>query len=70
MQHLDETGVVITGCCHVIAQNSKALNIFRREIYTYCIVLMLLYFIYADSYGYTHFLHMHYLSQRNPNFLM
>ena len=48
MQHLDETGVVIAGCRHIIAQ--KALNMFRGEMYmyTYFIVQMLFYFIYAD----------------------
>ena len=30
MQHLDETGAVITGCRHVIAQ--KALNMFCGEM--------------------------------------
>ena len=31
MRYLDETGAVIAGCCHVIAQ--KAVNMFRGEMY-------------------------------------
>ncbi|XP_065896316.1 uncharacterized protein [Dysidea avara] len=51
MRGLDETGVVVAGCRHIIAQ--KAVNMFRGEIY-----------------GYTHFLHMNYLTHRNLSYLI
>ncbi|XP_065884010.1 uncharacterized protein [Dysidea avara] len=51
MRGLDETGVVVAGCRHIIAQ--KAVNMFRGEIY-----------------GYTHFLHMTYLTHRNLSYLI
>ena len=70
MQHLDETGVVIAGCRHIIAQ--KALNMFRAwgNVHVYIFYCSNVVLLYICRYGYTHFLHMHYLSQRNLDFLM
>ena len=54
MQHLDETGVVVAGCRHIIAQ--KAVNMFRGEmcvcVYVSLAFIVVLFILYR--YGYTH----------------
>ena len=41
MKGLDETGVVVAGCRHIIAQ--KAVNMFRGEMYV-CTISVIFYF--------------------------
>ena len=68
MPNLDETGIVIGGCRHVIAQ--KAVNMFRGEMYVcilICVSLILLVLFY--SYGYSHYLHENVFAPQGVQFL-
>lgn len=59
MPNLDETGIVIGGCRHVIAQ--KAVNMFTGEMYVCQNYFLCIGIIsnngFLNSYGYSHYLH-------------
>lgn len=69
MANLDETGIVIGGCRHVIAQ--KAVNMFRGEMYvcTYVGIKSLYKLHFLNRYGYSHYLHEKVFAPRGVQWL-
>ena len=72
MPNLDETGIVIGGCRHVIAQ--KAANMFRGEMYVGALNYMFIHRVYIPTlypnrYGYPHYLHQEVFASRGVRWL-
>ena len=70
MRNLDETGLVVGGCRHTIAQ--AAVNMFRGEMYVImyaCIYTCFIWLCLYIRYGYTHYLHMNDFVNKRVRFL-